>query len=135
MGNQSVSLDKAALFSLVQGFAKQLEMYLKRIGLSEDEIRFLDTQGALFYWQGMTDEYTFRKQLNPDYRLYDMTLFIAEIMIAYIHDQELKNEMGEFVEQPSVEKAVDIRSRIGNAVGKENIKFLVENVTRMLTQG
>lgn len=60
--------------------------------------------------------------------------FIGKMAIAAVHDQDIKNKMSKFVEQPSVENAIDIRGGIGNTVKQENIKFLFEKVTRMLTQ-
>lgn len=55
MSNQLVitSVGEVILLTAAQELSKQFVEYLRGIGLTDEEIRFLDKQGALFYWATM----------------------------------------------------------------------------------
>ena len=110
-------------------------MYLRGIGLTDEEIRFLDKQGALFYWAIITDDYVAGKRRDPSYYLYDLTIFLGKLTLESIQDKPLKEDMKRFVEQQSIDKAMQIRQTIGDAVSAESISYLLEKMTAMLTQG
>lgn len=136
MSNQLVitSVGEVILLTAAQELSKQFVEYLRGIGLTDEEIRFLDKQGALFYWAIITDDYIAGKRRDSSYYLYNLTIFIAKLMIESIQDMTLRDEMKKFIEQQSVEMAVRIRNTIGNSVNSENINFIFEKMTEMLTQ-
>lgn len=137
MNNQVVltSVGEMILLTAAQEIGKQFEVYLRGIGLTDEEIQFLDKQGALFYWAIITDDYVAGKRRDPSYNLYDLTIFLGKLTLESIHDKALKAGMEKFVEQQSVDKAMQIRQTIGDSVSAESISYLLEKMTAMLTQG
>ena len=137
MNNQVVltSVGEMILLTTAQEIGKQFEVYLRGIGLTDEEIRFLDKQGALFYWAIITDDYVAGKRRDPSYYLYDLTIFLGKLTLESIQDKPLKEDMKRFVEQQSIDKAMHIRQTIGDAVSAESISYLLEKMTAMLTQG
>lgn len=75
MSNQVIltSVGEMILLTAAQEIGKQFEVYLRGIGLTDEEIRFLDKQGVLFYWAIITDDYVAGKRRDPSYYLYDLT--------------------------------------------------------------
>ena len=137
MSNQLVltSVGEMILLTAAKEMGKQFEEYLRGTGLTDEDIRLLDKQGALFYWSIIMDNYIAGKLRDSSYYLYDMTIFIGKLTLESINDEALKEDMKKFVEQQSIGKAKHIRQVIGNSVSAESINYLFEKMTAMLTQG
>lgn len=137
MNSQMVltSVGKTILLTATQELSKKFVAYLKSIGLSEEEIQFLDTQGAMFYWAIILGDYISGKRFNSNYYLYNSTIFLADIMLESIHNLQLKKDMQNFVCYQDLDKALQIRTSMNNSISEENIHFLSAKMIDMLTKG
>lgn len=122
-------LQKIFIYGLTSETSKQIVRILKRLGVSDEEIREIDKYDKKFSWLLFLKLY-----ITENCKLPMFIKNLLDLIADHIEDFELKNNMKDFLNMPEYKKAAILYEKIYKSLEKDAVQDFFKKVLKILNK-